>query len=155
VNELLVHSISNHETYPVGAHHNKFYASNGTDLRPATEDEIKKHGRTTHRLKNKDADPSVENNEAKLREVDKRSTSSIDLGACAASIAVPTKAALKSRADITETETIENTPVVMTPQMVMWVAMDRDLLAKQTAECKKKEMRSNFSRMLLDKFHFA
>jgi len=62
--DLVKHSVGKHEQYPDDAIHNQFYASNGSDLRTADADEIRRHGDGSHRSRKQRGVLSDEDKEA-------------------------------------------------------------------------------------------
>jgi len=54
--DMICHSVANHGEFPHGVRLNKLYLSDGTDLRPATEDEILSYGDDSHKAKKKPAE---------------------------------------------------------------------------------------------------
>jgi len=51
--DMICHSVANHGEFPHGVRLNKLYVADGTDLLPATEDEILLYGDDSHKAKKK------------------------------------------------------------------------------------------------------
>jgi len=57
--DLMLHMVNTHGKFPVDARHNAYYAADGSDLRDATKEEIKKYRLAAlHKRKKPDADPT-------------------------------------------------------------------------------------------------
>jgi len=63
--DLILHMVNTHRKFPVDAKHNAYYAADGSDLRDATRDEIKKYRlAAAHKRRKPEAESFCEKSES-------------------------------------------------------------------------------------------
>jgi len=97
-----VHCISKHALVPTAAKNEKPYACDGTDLVPATEEQIRSHGGGSHRPNKRLADASRDKDDSESRDASGAGSTHEDEVLKIAATTVLTKAQLKSRPEASE-----------------------------------------------------